>query len=185
VQIIRAERSITATCRVCSQSFSYVTSGSGSRRKFCSDECRATGKRNRITLIRCLTCGEMYAPRYGRIAGYCSIACRRFPDRKVWETRADSARHSRHKRRAEMRSRPHERFSSREIFERDGWLCGICRKPVSKLLKFPDHHSGSLDHIQPIALGGAHTRANVQCAHWICNARKTHLGVGDQLRLSL
>jgi 5-methylcytosine-specific restriction endonuclease McrA len=40
----------------------------------------------------------------------------------------------------------------------------------------------SLDHITPIARGGGHTRDNVQCSHWLCNARKSD-GAGGQLLL--
>lgn len=58
---------------------------------------------------------------------------------------------------------------NREIFDRDGWICGICREPVDQALKFPDRWSASLDHIQPLSLGGSHTKANVRCSHLTCN----------------
>lgn len=32
--------------------------------------------------------------------------------------------------------------------------------------------SASLDHREPLALGGAHTYDNSQCAHLVCNERK-------------
>ena len=32
--------------------------------------------------------------------------------------------------------------------------------------------SATLDHVIPLAKGGAHARANVRCAHLICNLRK-------------
>jgi 5-methylcytosine-specific restriction endonuclease McrA len=69
------------------------------------------------------------------------------------------------------------------VFQRDGYRCGICGKKVNKRLKYPHPMSVSLDHVVPMALGGGHTYANVQCAHLICNGRKSHLGAGDQLAL--
>lgn len=59
-----------------------------------------------------------------------------------------------------------------EVFERDNWTCGICDEPVDQDIKWPDPRSVSLDHIVPLALGGAHSRANTQCSHLTCNVRK-------------
>lgn len=60
-----------------------------------------------------------------------------------------------------------------EIYERDGWVCGICRLPVDEGLKYPDMLSASLDHVVPLARGGGHVRGNLQLAHFICNSRKS------------
>lgn len=59
-----------------------------------------------------------------------------------------------------------------EIFERDGWTCGICGKKVNPRLKRPHPRSASLDHIEPLSLGGHHVKANVQLAHLDCNVKK-------------
>jgi 5-methylcytosine-specific restriction endonuclease McrA len=40
----------------------------------------------------------------------------------------------------------------------------------------------SLDHILPLARGGAHDHSNLQLAHRICNSRKSDKGT-DQLLL--
>lgn len=74
-----------------------------------------------------------------------------------------------------------EDFDPLEIFERDGWRCGICKRKVSRTLEYPHPRSASLDHIVPIVDGGEHTRANTQCAHLECNLRKRHLGPGQLL----
>lgn len=44
--------------------------------------------------------------------------------------------------------------------------CPVC------LVKF-QRSSYTLDHIIPLAAGGAHTYANVQLAHFLCNSRKS------------
>ncbi len=59
-----------------------------------------------------------------------------------------------------------------EVFERDGWVCGICGQLIDPVLKWPEPRSASLDHVLPLAAGGEHTRANTQAAHLICNIRK-------------
>jgi 5-methylcytosine-specific restriction endonuclease McrA len=58
-----------------------------------------------------------------------------------------------------------ERVDPIAVFERDGWKCGICLRPVVK-------EEASVDHIVPIARGGEHSYANVQLAHLSCNKRK-------------
>lgn len=64
------------------------------------------------------------------------------------------------------------RFQHREVFERDGWVCGLCQQPVDESLSYPDPMSVSLDHVIPLAHGGDHTKANTQCAHLDCNVTK-------------
>lgn len=47
----------------------------------------------------------------------------------------------------------------------------------------PHPRSPVIDHIVPLALGGDDTRANVQLAHFLCNARKGVTAMGEQLAL--
>lgn len=70
-----------------------------------------------------------------------------------------------HRRRALLRDAFVEDVDIAAIYERDGWVCGICGEPV---------HEGddSLDHIIPLAKGGTHEPANVQLAHRSCNYSK-------------
>lgn len=72
-------------------------------------------------------------------------------------------------RRAQQATTEVEIVSPLEVFERDGWLCGICGKSVSKELRWPDPMSASIDHVQPLSLGGAHTMDNLRCVHLRCN----------------
>lgn len=58
------------------------------------------------------------------------------------------------------------------VYERDGWLCGLCGGPVDRSLAWPDPMSASLDHVIPLADGGGHTPKNAQCSHLVCNERK-------------
>ena len=74
-----------------------------------------------------------------------------------------------HARRARIRGAIAENFDPREVFDRDGWVCGICDLPVDGSLAWPDPGAATLDHIVPISKGGAHVRANTQCAHFYCN----------------
>lgn len=81
-------------------------------------------------------------------------------------------RHRRDRRRARLAGATIEAFDRIEVFDRDGWMCGICNEPVNRSARFPDPSSVSLDHIVPLSRGGDHSRANCQAAHLGCNMRK-------------
>lgn len=88
------------------------------------------------------------------------------------ERRRISASTAAHGRRVRLEDATTERFDPREVYDRDGWICGICGRPIDRELAWPDPGSVSLDHVLPLAAGGEHSRANTQAAHWICNVRK-------------
>lgn len=77
-----------------------------------------------------------------------------------------------HKRRALKRQLPADDIRPIDVYERDGWICGLCDEPVDSSLKWPDKMSPSLDHIVPLSKGGHHTFDNVQLAHLTCNVLK-------------
>lgn len=63
-------------------------------------------------------------------------------------------------------------FTAAEIFERDNFVCWICGDEA--LADAPKNHPqrATLEHVVPLSRGGAHSRANVRCAHLLCNLRK-------------
>jgi hypothetical protein len=75
--------------------------------------------------------------------------------------------------------RPAETFTTADIGERDGWICGICQD-TSRLVNpqpgSPRALTPSIDHIIPVASGGTHTRDNVQITHLWCNVEKNSGG---------
>lgn len=102
-----------------------------------------------------------------------TMAAKREADRTYGRAGWNEAAKARdHRRRALKAGATVEDFKHVEVFERDGWVCGICSEPVDRELKFPDPMSVSLDHVIPLANGGEHSRANTQCAHLSCNVRK-------------
>jgi 5-methylcytosine-specific restriction endonuclease McrA len=65
-----------------------------------------------------------------------------------------------------------DRYSDREIFVRDGWVCHICGEAVDPLVDRRRMDGATIDHIIPLVLGGADTPENVATAHNRCNRRK-------------
>jgi len=50
--------------------------------------------------------------------------------------------------------------------------CHICGEQIDYELKWPDPRSFVVDHVIPIAKGGAHTYDNTAAAHADCNSKK-------------
>lgn len=164
-----------------------------STRKYCSPPCRERGTKDAVNArLRakrralkpaveksCEHCGGLFLvwpPRR-----YCSEACqkraanRRAAERGYKRPVTESKRA--HRRAAALRRKKAysgvpERILDREIFERDGWLCGLCGDAVDSAVKHPDPLSPSLDHVVPLSRGGLHVRGNVQLAHLGCNLVK-------------
>ncbi|MEU9065832.1 HNH endonuclease [Streptomyces sp. NPDC048306] len=112
------------------------------------------------------------------VCAYCSTAVEGTEDQQRVTCGADeclraNARQHTTTRNARKRGATVETFRYSEVFERDNWVCGICREPVDPELQFPNPGSVSLDHVHPIARGGEHSRANSQTAHLGCNLRKS------------
>lgn len=187
------------TCVVCGTSFDDHARSRGRHRRLCSEPCRKTrkasqapahhrnyyAKHGQSRLKRfdriCANCGKPFQTT-NYVTRCCGISCglalsakigsEGASKRRKFASRADRDRHYSFLRRAAVTGRQAEQFAAVEIFERDGWRCRICGEGVDRALSWPDPGSASLDHIVPIAKGGQHTRANVQCAHLGCNSAK-------------
>jgi 5-methylcytosine-specific restriction endonuclease McrA len=65
-----------------------------------------------------------------------------------------------------------EEIDRRLIFERDGWLCRLCTRPVRPDVP-PNHpREPTIDHILPASLGGSYTYDNLWTACRQCNSKK-------------
>lgn len=134
----------------------------------------------------CLDCGvESLRPKHGvnkRCQG-CQRIYARALARNNPNTRAQN-KLSKALRRGKIQGQGAEKFDPCEVFLRDGYRCQICKKKTRK--DYPVTHSlyPNLDHVIPLATGGAHTRANTQCLCRRCNmAKSATIPHGTQLRL--
>lgn len=67
---------------------------------------------------------------------------------------------------------------------RGRWECHLCGEKIPKSAKWPDPLFGTVDHVLPLAKGGAHSYANCKPAHLKCNRIKGAKPLG-QLALGL
>ncbi len=138
---------------------------------FCSKTCYGKSLRRIEPMPACKVCGKE-GKRSDSV--YCSKQCcdaafsRGVDHWKVllrhWRGQART--------RAKRYGVRHEDVDIEEIFNRDGWICGICGSPVDRGLRFPDTMRVSPGHKLPMSQGRSHTPANIQCSHLVCNLQK-------------
>lgn len=151
-----------------------------------------TNLKTNIKFFVCDECGVTYVrPSTVRVSKTCSKLCRNRRERRLYRaTRNEQKRRHRlrhpeqygwteaakaadQRRRARKKTgRQGERILPTEIHQRDGWRCGLCGEPVLPFVKYPHPRSASIDHVVPLAHGGAHSTDNVQTAHLTCNVAK-------------
>lgn len=164
---VRKEPSVQG-CLVCDGPFESVRG-----RKFCSKKCSNSHYRNLATSHMCIledcarpvVAKEMCSPHYKR---WMRAAGRTKKD--PWDERrkANWLKRDALKRGAGRT----EKVVPSLVFERDGWMCGLCGVAIDKSLPHPDPWSVSLDHVVPLSKGGQHSLGNVQAAHLTCNLSK-------------
>lgn len=138
--------------------------------KYCSHACCVRYLRGTPEKRSCVVCRSEFPTKEHGI--FCSINCKR-----------EQAISWNHAKRIKIRNHPStEKFTRLEIFERDRWRCQLCGKQTRRNAKPRTPLAPSLDHIVPISRGGTHTRANTQCAHFLCNLQKQSKILG-QMRL--
>lgn len=82
-------------------------------------------------------------------------------------------------RRARKFGVPAEFFLRSEVFDRDNWICHICKEEIPPGVRGTRTPSGThqplgpvIEHVVPLSMGGPHTLENCRTAHWTCNAQK-------------
>jgi hypothetical protein len=122
-----------------------------------------------------LTIGNMERPRT-------CATCKRA---KVKAARKKHKRAEKAKRRARERGATADRIDPLKVFARDKWTCHLCGcKTPAKLRGTYEPNAPELDHIIPLAAGGAHTWSNVACCCRKCNGAKSDRPLG-QLKLPI
>ena len=123
----------------------------------------------------CGECSAVFCPLYGASHATLCMVCAEARERA--NRAANKA-----KRRALQRGADAESVNPFKVFERDGWRCQLCKvkTPRSKRGSYDDD-APELDHIVPLAKGGAHTYANTQCACRRCNGLKADRVLGQAL----
>ena len=96
---------------------------------------------------------------------------------KEWRRNNPHKRVHSNRERARKKGVPSQYYTRKQIFDRDGYDCYLCNKPVELTANHIQGQPGwelypHVEHVIPLALGGHDTLANVKIAHAICNIRK-------------
>ena len=184
-------------CPVCGTTFPIPT-GPAQFKVYCSAPCRNQPKQHRRdlavgvvrkpmetprrfnlpTMIQCADCEALFIPTHP-LQRYCCIPCRHRhnargkPSYPGW-TPARQAAYQLRRALIMGATAPGVLIVPADVYERDGWICGLCGDDVDRDLNYPDPMSVSLDHIVPVSLGGMHAMSNVQCSHLFCNLSKNN-----------
>ena len=132
---------------------------------------RGSSGRRRFISAWCRSCARPFILA-GKASGYfCSMACK---------DRDKRARRRARKAKAEI-----EPISRAQVMRRDKHRCQLCGRKVRQNAVVPHPLAPTLDHVVPLAEGGAHTMANIQLAHFLCNSIKSNGAwpTGEQLAL--
>lgn len=160
--------------------------------KHCSSRCATRASRGSPIEKNCQHCGLIFEPLNGALC--CSDDCRDALDRTLrnaWFKKRMSTdpafvakvRDSGHRRRARKVSAYVEGVDRDFVMARDRWICHLCGDKIPKNAKWPSGLFGTLEHVVPLASGGAHSYNNIKAAHLSCNCKKGSKTVG-QLGLS-
>lgn len=153
-------------CQHCGESFVSVRRD----QKWCGPKCSASAGHERAVARRggrivvepraCAGCGRDWTPRANNAdAVYCSRTCYSAENKRRYRARLASAPVV-------------EIVRTREVLDRDGWICQLCSGPIDPAIR-SGALMASVDHRVPLARGGNHTMANCQAAHMGCNSRKS------------
>lgn len=155
------------TCARCGVDISHRDA----RSRHCSPLCRDRDYEGSVigTTRSCLHCSDVFSPSKNPQV-YCSKRCR---DRADLERNRDQYNRRGAARRARVRDADvGERFTRREVLDRDGWICQLCLGPIDWNLTGRGRFAPAVDHRIPLNKGGLHALENCQAAHSGCNAAK-------------
>lgn len=133
----------------------------------------------------CIYCEELFIPKKQVGNFYCSVQCgrhyrmERYIEKhgKRYKSPAQLVDNRGIEHRARRFGVIFEKVNPIVVFERDGWICQICKIPTPKELRGEHcNNAPELDHVVPLSRKGPHTYANTQCLCRQCNNLK-----GDKL----
>lgn len=86
--------------------------------------------------------------------------------------RKDIPHRAKANRRARLVGVRREPYQRRTVFEADRWVCQLCHWPTIQGGNPNGNWAPTIDHVLPLAAGGADAPDNLQTAHRWCNPRK-------------
>jgi 5-methylcytosine-specific restriction endonuclease McrA len=152
-------------CTACGGSFEAIRSESGGFPLTCSEQCRVSAKFKALRERPCVDCGDD-SDSVGNPALCIPCSAVRLQARN---------RRKNVKRRGAAVVGP--KLTIRDLGDRDGWRCHLCRRHVDSTLVSPHPRSATFDHLIPVSKGGTDSPVNLALAHRDCNTRRGNRGI--------
>jgi 5-methylcytosine-specific restriction endonuclease McrA len=143
--------------------------GAQEKSHLCSSQCQSryhdARQERKSGEVECRGCGKRvrFEKGFSSLRAYCSAACAKKTRRK----------HGKYQRKVRIKSQPSEVVTVAFLIQRDKGMCRLCGKAVDRKASVPHVESPTIDHVIPLAKGGAHTKANTQLVHYGCNMSKS------------
>ena len=156
--------------------------------KHCSKRCSTRASRGTPLERGCKNCNKAFEPVNGVVC--CSDECfseyHRTLSKNHYRKMMDSSpefvakvRHNEYKRKALKRNAFVEHVDRDAVMARDKWICHLCGEKIPKEAKWPSGLFGTLEHVQSLVEGGAHSYNNIKAAHLSCNCKKGGKTIGQ------
>ena len=169
-------------CCWCGQMFG----SSNPKQIYCCKECGYKGnlklKRDQWAAayvprtVTCKECGTVFTTECGATRSvFCCQSCAEKYERRVEHSTERHKKYmleSKRRREKQLAAGFVEKVSYEAVYERDNGVCQICGLPVHPTKGIDNNWDGTIDHIQPLSVGGKHSMSNCQLAHRICNSLK-------------
>lgn len=128
----------------------------------------------RLTAGKCRACDAWFVSTTRTTT--CSTECRRARERE-WH------RNSKDRRRARKKNAYVANVYRKRVYESDGYRCHLCNRRTDPTKQVPHPMAPTIDHVIPLARGGAHEPSNCRTACFMCNSLKSDRGGGEQMLL--
>lgn len=170
------------TCSECGKTVAISRTSAPPERRRCRDCQRRNPRISRPRFVpqelTCPTCGVVFTQKRSQ-QKYCCIEHRPFRD---GDPRSPGRVAASRRRRLRIAA-TFDGVTDAEIFERDRWMCWLCRKRIGKSFRYPHPRSASIDHVLPLSRGGDDTALNKRAAHLFCNMSRHDGRPGEQMPL--
>jgi 5-methylcytosine-specific restriction endonuclease McrA len=168
----------SVTCLYCSISFKTARS----HQKFCSEDCR----RAIVPIQQSLKYRALNPEPINW--NYSCDQCKKLVERSLSQGRVTSGQHGKfckecaykarsarnRKKNTKRRGIQPSSITVETLKQERGSNCALCLEAIDFDLPRTSRYGVTVDHIQPISLGGSDESTNLQLAHWICNNRKSN-----------
>lgn len=137
-------------------------------------KAKATTKQQALKQKPCQECSKPVGYTFGRSKIFCTRNCAKENQKRRPEFKEAKKAYNKRRKAIQRGAKVGQVFSYKQIFERDGWSCQMCKKATPAQKRgTSSHNAPEVDHIIPLSKGGEHSPNNAQTLCRACNGWKS------------